>query len=74
MKTSLTLLLLVASVIGCKTPDSSSHAAKAADYPCNCGTPEAAFEACLNPLCAKGQNNPANPDCVCGKMTIGEKK
>jgi hypothetical protein len=69
MKTSLSLLFLLAAVVGCKSSGASSSSA--ADFPCTCGKPEAAFEACVHPACAKGQSNPDNPDCACGKMTIG---
>ena len=70
MKTLLTLLLLLAAA--CESPAPTSNKAKSSDFPCNCGTAEAAFHPCLNPVCARGENNPDNPDCACGHMTNGE--
>ena len=68
MKILLALLcatLFVALPLSCKSTKSS-----AADVPCRCGTPMADLEECAHPLCAAGKNNPANPNCVCGKLDI----
>lgn len=42
------------------------------DFPCICGTPEAAIDACLHPLCADNETNPDNPDCACGTLSFEE--
>ena len=41
---------------------------------CTCGSPEAMLEGCAHPKCAAGENNPDNPDCVCGTLTFEEDK
>jgi len=73
MKFVLILLLGAVATLGsCKS--SGNSAAQAAAERCICGTPEADFEGCPNPLCLKGERNPDNPDCVCGPMKMGGKK
>jgi hypothetical protein len=37
---------------------------------CICGTPAAALESCACPLCAGGEGNPANDDCVCDALEL----
>jgi len=66
------LLGAVATLAACKS--SGNEAATAAAQPCICGTPEADFEGCPNPLCMKGERNPDNPLCVCGPLKLGGKK
>ena len=66
------LLGAVATLSACKS--SGNEAATAAAQRCICGTPEADFEGCPHPLCAKGERNPDNPECVCGPMKMGGKK
>jgi len=61
-------LLLTAALLatGCRSQDHSQEI----DFPCTCGTPEAALESCLHPLCANDENNPDNPDCNCGDLNL----
>jgi hypothetical protein len=61
----LTTLLVVMSA-ACRSTSS--------DVPCTCGTPLGDLEGCANSKCMKGENNPDNPDCVCGKLDIDGKK
>jgi hypothetical protein len=73
MKSVVVLLLCAVAALGaCKS--SGDAAAEAAAQRCTCGTPEADFEGCTNPICLKGERNPDNPDCVCGPMKMGGKK
>ena len=58
----LVLVLLAAMPMSCK----STHS----DAPCVCGTAMGDLEGCTHPLCMAGKHNPANPDCVCGKLEI----
>ena len=60
------LLTLALFATGCRTNDHRQEI----DFPCTCGTPEAALEACLHPLCAIDKANPDNPDCNCGALNI----
>ena len=66
-------LLLLGS---CTSPDKDSAAmtGDAHTIECTCGTPEAMLEGCAHPLCVAGENNPDNPDCVCGTLTFEEDK
>ena len=61
-------LLLTAALLatGCRSKDHRPEV----DCPCICGSPEAALESCLHPLCANDENNPDNPDCNCGDLNI----
>lgn len=62
------ILLFTASllVVGCRSQDHRQEI----DFPCTCGTPEAALEACLHPLCINDEFNPDNPDCNCGELNL----
>ena len=61
------LLLTVALLAtGCRTNENRQEV----EFPCTCGTPEAAIEQCLHPLCANEENNPDNPDCSCGTLNL----
>lgn len=60
------LLTLAFFATGCHTEDQRREI----DFPCTCGTPEAALEACLHPLCVNDEVNPDNPDCVCGALDL----
>lgn len=53
---------------------SPSCKSTADDVPCTCGTPMADLEGCAHKSCMEGRNNPDNPDCVCGKIEIPQKK
>lgn len=67
---SLLLLLAVTLVLGA-CPSASSKD-EAADIPCICGTEDGDVLGCHNPVCATGQRNPDNPDCICGPITADE--
>lgn len=62
------LPLLLACAIG--LPLACRSSAPAADLPCICGTPEADMQGCPHSTCMHGERNPANPDCVCGSLSI----
>lgn len=49
---------------------SSCKSSPAAEVPCRCGTPMADLEGCAHASCVKGEANPDNPECVCGKLDI----
>jgi hypothetical protein len=66
MKFALLSLIACTFLIGCRAPQAESSY----EFDCICGTPEAALEPCLNPLCAAGKNNPENPDCACGTLNL----
>ena len=59
------LILLLLLPIACRSTDK-----KAAELPCTCGTAEADFQGCPHASCLAGRNNPDNPLCVCGTMSI----
>ena len=67
-------ILLLATL--CMALPLACKSSSTADIPCRCGTPMADLEGCAHPLCLAGKNNPANPDCVCGKLefTSGKKQ
>lgn len=71
------LLSAALLVLGsCTSPD-QENAAMTVDahmIECTCGEPEAMLEGCAHPKCAAGENNPDNPDCVCGTLTFEEDK
>lgn len=72
MKIAVILILgMIATLNSCKGPSSKAEASATR---CLCGTPEADFEGCANPMCMKGERNPDNPDCVCGPMKMGGKQ
>lgn len=58
----LLLALLAAVPMSCKSTPS--------DVPCICGTAMGDLEGCAHALCIAGENNPENPNCVCGKLEI----
>jgi hypothetical protein len=66
------LLAFCVVPLACRSTDKSHEAAQAA--PCTCGTPAADFEGCTHPACMHGERNPANPDCVCGTLSIPKTK
>jgi hypothetical protein len=66
-------ILIVALTLACASCTSMGSSAPHQTMKCICGTPEADFNGCPNEVCAKGQRNPDNPDCVCGPMKIGGK-
>ena len=69
MKTALFVMIALLGTLpmSCKSPST-------ADVPCTCGTPMADLDGCQCSLCREGKNNPANPDCVCGKLDIPNAK
>jgi len=67
MLSRLLLLALILLPVACRGTQSSG------DIPCTCGSPEADFEGCAHPKCLAGENNPDNPDCVCGTLSIPKK-
>ena len=67
---ALSILLLPAALVACKSTQSTPHYSEVA---CTCGTADAAFDGCAHPLCLAGKRNPDNPDCVCGPLPIGGK-
>jgi hypothetical protein len=69
MKTLSVLFLLTFALAGCRSDGSGQEST---DFPCICGTPEAAMKCCLHPLCLSGEGNPENPDCVCGTISIDD--
>ena len=60
-------VLATLALTGCRSDKTSS-----VEFPCNCGTPEAAIEGCLHPVCVEGETNPDNPDCACGTLSFGK--
>lgn len=70
MKILFALLLSLVALAGCQSEDSDKETA--GDFPCICGTPEAAMMECLHPLCQSGEGNSENPDCVCGTLSIND--
>lgn len=60
-------LLILAALSGCRSDDAAQ-----ADFPCICGTPDAAVTTCLHPLCVSEEGNDENPDCVCGTLSFPE--
>jgi hypothetical protein len=64
MLSRLLVLALFLLPLGCRSTSAST------EIPCTCGTPEAAMEGCAHPLCLAGENNPDNPDCVCGTLSF----
>lgn len=68
-----TALFLMTALLATVSSSCRSHSNEA-DIPCRCGTPMADMEGCENPTCRAGKNNPANPDCVCGKLDIPNAK
>jgi len=71
-----TLSLLLVAALLCALPMAcKSSSDKSADVPCVCGTDIGDLEGCAHPACREGKSNPANPNCVFGKIEIpGEKK
>ncbi len=61
---ALSLLTLAGLPLACKSSASS------AQVPCTCGTPQADIHGCAHPACLAGKTNAANPECVCGSLTI----
>ena len=41
---------------------------EASEVACICGTEDAELWGCSHPLCASGQGNEENPDCLCGSL------
>jgi hypothetical protein len=73
LPTALALLAaLFCASLGCKSRGAAPEHAPAdlSALPCTCGTPEADLEGCAHWLCLEGQNNPENPDCVCGSLSL----
>ena len=70
LTTILALLALLSGAGSSRSSGSTAHPENA-EIPCTCGTADALFEGCANPMCASGHNNPNNPDCVCGTIHIG---
>jgi hypothetical protein len=66
------VLLAALATAGCRSDETSR--ADRPDFPCTCGTPEAAVESCLHRLCAAGETNPDNPDCVCGTLSFAKER
>jgi len=64
MSLRLLVLALILLPLGCRSTSASS------EVPCTCGTHEADLEGCAHPLCLAGKNNPDNPDCVCGTLSL----
>jgi hypothetical protein len=64
------LVAALATLAGCRAndPDPAPEATPA----CTCGTPMADFEGCAHPLCLSGEGNSENPDCVCGRLELGQ--
>ena len=62
----LVLLALCVVPLACRSSGAS------AEVPCTCGQPAADIEGCAHAACLRGQRNPANPDCVCGPLTIAQ--
>jgi len=62
---------LLAALASCQN-NKAEEPASTADIPCICGTPEATFEGCPNPLCVSGEGNPDNPDCLCDTLDFEE--
>ncbi len=60
------LLTLALFATSCRTQDHRQEI----EFPCICGTSEAALEACLHTLCVNDESNPDNPDCICGSLNI----
>ena len=65
---ALLLVVLSALPLACK-----SSGTKDANIPCTCGQAEADLDGCAHAACLAGKNNPDNPDCVCGSLSIGKK-
>jgi len=67
---------LLFSLGSCTSPDKEGAAmtGDAHTIECTCGQPEAMLEGCAHPKCAAGENNPDNPDCVCGSLSFEEDK
>ncbi|MFT7484830.1 MAG: hypothetical protein ACI9F9_000674 [Candidatus Paceibacteria bacterium] len=61
----LAFLLALPVLAGCRSQESDAH-----QFPCICGSPEAAINACLHLDCASGEGNDENPDCACGTLSI----
>ena len=70
MKTLLPLLVLPLLALGSLACRSQPDASDAAAVECICGEPIADVEGCPHPVCARGERNPGNPECVCGTLSI----
>lgn len=55
----------LALAVACK-----SSSPESSEVPCTCGTPQADLHGCAHATCLAGETNPANPDCVCGTLSI----
>ena len=63
-------LLLILSPLACRSSSSSSLR----EVPCTCGTPQADMQGCAHATCLAGKQNPDNPECVCGALSIPKSK
>jgi hypothetical protein len=71
MKT-LALLLVATVLVALPTSCKSTHSES---VPCVCGTQLGDLEGCEHARCRAGEQNPDNPNCVCGQLEIpGQKK
>ena len=67
MKPLLCALLASVAFAGCRSTDTVEI-----EHACICGTPEGAIEQCLHADCVAGKDNPENPSCACGTLSIEE--
>ena len=61
-------LLLILSPLACRSSSSLR------EVPCTCGTPKADMQGCAHATCLAGKQNPDNPECVCGALSIPKSK
>jgi hypothetical protein len=65
------LLFSLVALTGCKS-DSADQSSDNHDFPCICGTADAALNSCLHSTCVSGEGNDENPDCACGTLSINQ--
>lgn len=58
--------------LSCKSEESAEAGRGEANLPCTCGEGSTDFEGCANALCIAGKQNPDNPNCVCGEISLGK--
>jgi len=63
MLSRILLLALILTPLACRSTEPN-------DSPCTCGQAAADIEGCSHAKCLAGQNNPENPDCVCGTLSL----
>ena len=75
MSTSLRSLFLSALLVvplACKSDEPAAPERSEAPVSCTCGDAATDFEGCAHALCIAGKNNPDNPNCVCGDLSLGQ--